>query len=69
MTLRFHRQLYDGKAVDSAVKQFEGFGTFALSEEPDYWVVAIGGAAGEELAELAGELGNFALGLTIQQRG
>jgi hypothetical protein len=69
MTLRFHRQLYDGKAVDAAVKQFEDFATFELSEEPEYWVVGVGGASDEELRELVGELGNFALGLTIQQRG
>jgi len=69
MTLRFHRQLYDGKAVDAAVKQFDDFATYELSEEPDYWVVAVGGADDAELKQLVGELGNFALGLTIQQRG
>lgn len=69
MTLRFHRELYDGKAVDAAVKRFGEYAAFTLSEEPAYWVVAFEPAEGVDARELGGELGNCALGLTIEQRG
>lgn len=69
MTLRFHRELYDGKAVDAAVKQLADYATFELIEEPSYWVVTIEAEDADETRAVAGELGNFALGLTIQQRG
>lgn len=65
--LRFHRTLYKGEAVDEAVKRFAGFGTFELREEPDYWVVEIQG--GDRERRIAGELGNFALGLTVKRGG
>jgi hypothetical protein len=90
--LRFHRQIYRGTAVDEAVKSFGAFADFALTEEPDYWVVqltakdpdpsgqaprhSLGAADSPRSAQLAarerkiaGELGNWALGLTVQKRG
>jgi len=68
VTLRFHRELYDGKAVDAAVRQYDGYAEFELTEEPDYWVVAVSLSDPDARRALAGELANYALGLTIEQR-
>jgi len=68
VTLRFHRELYDGAAVDAAVKQYDGYAEFELTEDPDYWVVAIALDDDAARRELAGELANYALGLTIERR-
>ncbi len=77
--LRFHRTVYSGKALDEAVKRFAAFAAFELSEEPDHWVVQLTGlgpptqvGVGRDDAarerQVAGELGNYALGLTVQKR-
>jgi hypothetical protein len=65
--LRLHRSIYAGEAVDEAVKRFQPFGVFELREEPDHWVVEIHG--GERERRIAGELGNYALGLTVKRGG
>jgi hypothetical protein len=67
--LRFHRQIYRGTAVDEAVKSFGTFAEFALTEEPDYWVVQLTAKDPAKETKIAGELGNWALGLTVQKRG
>ena len=69
MTLRFHKELYDGEAVDQAVKELAEWAEFELSEEPGYWVVAVTPAADVDGAMVRGELSNYALGLTIERRG
>jgi hypothetical protein len=67
--LRLHRELYDGPAIDEAVKLYARFGTFELAEEPEHWVVRLTAKSDARERQLAGELGNYALGLTVQQRG
>jgi hypothetical protein len=67
--LRFHRELYAGTAVDEAVKVFARFGTFDLSEQSEHWVVRITARTPARERQIAGELGNYALGLTIKNRG
>lgn len=67
--LRFHRQVYRGEAVDESVKTFGRFADFELSEEPDYWVVKLTAKDAARERRIAGELANFALGLTIEQEG
>ena len=66
--LRFHRQIYRGTAVDEAVKRFAAFAAFELREEPDYWIVQMTARDPAKEKKIAGELGNWALGLTVQQR-
>lgn len=65
---RFHVDLYDGTAVDSAVKVYEDFGSFELEEASDAWVVRISANEGVDEQQLANELGNYALGTTIEKR-
>jgi hypothetical protein len=66
--IRFHREIYDGKAVDAAVKVYEAYAQFELREEASHWVVQL--TASDEARErrVAGELGNYALGLTMRDR-
>ncbi len=66
--LKFHREIYRGTAVDEAVKRFGTFAEFELAEEKDYWVVKLTARDPEREQKIAGELGNWALGLTVQKR-
>jgi hypothetical protein len=67
--LRLHRALYRGTAVDEAAKAFAGRVELDLVEEPDYWVVKLSAGEPERERRAAGELANWALGLTVQKRG
>jgi hypothetical protein len=66
--LRFSRELYLGTAVDEAVKQFAGLAEFELVQEDDAWVVVVRGKDEKRERKVAGELGNFALGITVQSQ-
>lgn len=65
-TVRFHRELYKGEAIDEAVKLLGSFATFALTEEPTHWVVAVTGETPGRERRVALELQNHAL--TISRR-
>jgi len=68
--LRFHKELYDGFAIDEAVKAFASFARFELAREPEGYVVRLTGeeAAGEE-AVVAAEFATHALGLSLVAMG
>lgn len=66
--LRFHREVYAGAAVDAAVKVFAAHASFELAEEPAHWIVKLTGADPARERRVAGELGNYALGLTVRDR-
>jgi hypothetical protein len=66
--LRLHRDLYRGEAVDEALGVFAQHGTFVRKEEPSHWVVEITARSPERERRIAGELGNYALGLTVKGR-
>jgi hypothetical protein len=68
-TLRFHKELYSGMAVDAAMKRFERFATFELADEQGYWSVEVQATRPEHQLQIERELGNFALGLTIERGG
>jgi len=67
--LKFNRSIYDGFAVDEAVKVFATFARFELREEPEHWVVELAAEGEARERQIAGELGNYALGLTVRKRG
>lgn len=72
VTLRFHEELYDGFAIDEAVKAFGEFAAFELAREPEGYVVRVEADAaalpdGIDEATLAREIGNFALGKTVER--
>ncbi len=66
--LRLHRDLYAGKAVDEAVAVFAPHATLERKDEPSHWVVQIAAATPQRERRVAGELGNYALGLTVKGR-
>jgi hypothetical protein len=65
--LRFHRDLYDGEAVDEAIKTFDRYAKIERSQEDTHWVVRLSCELPAREQRVAGELGNFALGLTIRR--
>lgn len=69
IVLRFHRELYRGTSLDETVKLFARHATFALREEQDAWVVELSADTPDRERRIAGELGNYALGLTIKAGG
>ena len=65
--LRFHRAVYAGEAVDAACKRLEGFGALSREATDTHWVIRVQTEHDER--RLAGELANFALGLTVERGG
>lgn len=69
--LRFHEELYDGFAIDEAVKTYEPYATFTLSRESGGFIVKIAARPEEEGGAdpslVAAELMNYALGKTIER--
>jgi hypothetical protein len=61
--LRFHRSLYPGTAVDSAVKLYAPHAQLELAEMESYWVVRVTGRSADQERKVAGELANYSLGL------
>jgi hypothetical protein len=66
---QFRADLYDGTAIDSAVKVYERFGAFELEKRDDVFVVRVTAKGSFDERDLADELDNFALGETIEKRG
>jgi hypothetical protein len=67
--LRFAKGLYEGTQVDAAVKVFERFGELSTKEADDAWIVTVDASSDARVRRLAGEIANYALGLTIRSRG
>lgn len=67
--LRFHRELYQGTAVDEALKIFGAHATFEQAEEPAHWIVRLSANDPAREKRIAGELANYALGLSIAAKG
>jgi hypothetical protein len=65
--LRLHRDLYDGEAVDEAIKTFDRYAKIERTQEDTHWVVRLTAETPARALRVAGELGNFALGLTIRK--
>lgn len=66
--LRFHRELYTGEAVDEALGVFESHARLEREESETHWIVRVGSDDPELERAVVGELGNYALGLTIRSR-
>lgn len=72
--LPFHGELYDGFAIDEAVKVYAPFASMELEKKPHGFLVRLtlnDGMADDEIDErtIAAELMNYALGKTIERRG
>jgi hypothetical protein len=66
--LRLHRDLYEAAAVEAAVGVYAPHATIERADEPAAWVVRISAASPARERRVAGELGNYALGLTVKGR-
>ena len=67
--LRFHRDLYDGFALDSAVQVYGGVARFELVDEPSAFVVRLTSTSRHSDERIADEFRNYALGETIMKSG
>jgi hypothetical protein len=67
--LRLHRDIYRGPSVDEALKIFAAHATFERIEERAHWVIRIASRTPQREKRIAGELGNYALGLTVKAQG
>lgn len=70
--LRFHRDLYDGFAVDEAAKVYGTYAAMDLAREPETFVVRVTAspetiARGIDERTLCAEMSNYALGLSIEK--
>ena len=63
----FHKELYEGEAVDEAAKTYDRFATLERVDETHRWLVRVTAASPEREARIANELSNFALGITIER--
>jgi hypothetical protein len=68
-SLAFRHDLYSGFAVDAAAKAFAEFASIERVEEPDRFVLKITATGEVDEATLCGEIGNYALGATVERRG
>jgi hypothetical protein len=66
--LRLHRDIYRAPAVDEAVGVFGSFATLERCDDAEHLAVRISGKSGERERRIAGELANYALGLTVGAR-
>lgn len=67
--LRFHRDLYAGTAVDAALGRLADYATFERADDGPYFIVRVDATTPARAKKVARELGNFALGLTIERGG
>ncbi len=69
--MKLPRVLYAGEAIDATLERFAAFATFERESDERHFIVTVtpkrAGAA--HLRRLCGELGNYALGLSIRRGG
>ena len=65
ITLRLHGSIYSEASVKAAVAAFTGHATVAMSRDAAYWVVTVDDEDPDHARVVAHELGNMALGLSI----
>ena len=67
--LRLHRAVYSTGAVDEAVGVFGPYATIERSDDGEHQVVRVTSDSPARERRVAGELGNYALGLSVRDRG
>lgn len=66
--LRLHQELYAGTCVDTAAQVYRPHAAVELFEEASYWCVRVTANEPERERQVAGELANYALGLTVKEQ-
>lgn len=64
MKLKFSSKLYSKQAVGAAVKAFDRFAKFRVTDSPKAYYVEISGAKEDVLDRLPGEFSNYVLAAT-----
>ena len=67
--LEFHRYLYAGEAVDAAAKRLDAYAELSRTQTATHWVIEVRAKSPARERQVAGELRNFALGLTVERGG
>ncbi|MEM7155413.1 MAG: HxsD-like protein [Myxococcota bacterium] len=65
--LRFHRDLYPGTALDAAINTYASWAEIQREESKTHWIVKISAGSTAAERQIAGELANYALGLTVRE--
>ena len=68
IVLEFADELYDGFALDEAIKTFEPYAGLERSRGEGRYVVRVTAHDDHDEVEIAGELSNYALGRTVERR-
>jgi hypothetical protein len=66
--LLLHHELYSLRALERTVAAFAEAGDVQLGHEMPYYRATVSGATPEVEEELAGELANYALALTVEEK-
>ncbi len=66
--LRFQTDLYAVEAIDRTVAVYESFATIERESSGDLVILRVTAPDGVDEAELAGEIANYVLGVTVDQR-
>jgi hypothetical protein len=66
--VRLHRDLYRAAAVDEAVKVYAPHATLERCDAAEHWGVRVTAPGPKKERRVAGELANYALGVTARER-
>ena len=67
-TVKLHKSMYMQQAVRDAIRTFDGFASFELGRDADYYTIEISAVDPDVDGDLVGELCNFALVNTIGRK-
>jgi hypothetical protein len=65
---RFHHEIYSLRALERCLEVFGGVARLELAQELPHYRITVEGADPGVEAEVAGELSNYALALTIEEK-
>jgi hypothetical protein len=66
--VRLHRSLYDAGAIDAAIATYTSHAKIEKRDDGEHVVVSVTSERAGRAEKVALELGNYALGLTVQAR-
>jgi len=67
--LKLHRELYASAAVEAALETYSPYAELELGDDGPHRVVRVRASSPERERRVAGEFGNYALGMTVRGRG
>ncbi len=66
--LRFHHQAYSAAALETTAEVFDEVAEIASTQKMPYFEIALTAKDDADEDEVAGEFGNYALALTIEEK-